>query len=215
MRPEKKVNVKKIPITTALLVWDYFDELINNLDIYTEESLRKVAKNEEQELRRPMHRHIAHFAVKIKGSKFSNSTKHHVDSYNWFESTLNDDTVRNEILATLPPQPTQIEYLNGIRAEAIKQIRKLRDQIIEKVKRSSTLSKCNPSQLTPQELEELHTQVFANSGFCFQIDLSKTNGFLFIYPKQIQNFQHLKRQFELITIFTDTYLSQDEITKLW
>jgi hypothetical protein len=32
------------------LVWDYFYELINNLDIYTEESLEKIAKNEKQYL---------------------------------------------------------------------------------------------------------------------------------------------------------------------
>jgi hypothetical protein len=122
----------------------------------------------------------------------------------------------------MPETPTQIEYFNGIRFEAIRRMKQLRDELIEKVKRTPLFENCNPGQLTPEELENMRTQVFANSKFCFQINLSiRSSSFieivgndLEIFPQRnpIPQLHQLDRQFEMITVFTDFYLSNEQIS---
>jgi hypothetical protein len=79
--------------TTSLLVWNYFDELINNLDIYTEKSLEKIAKNEEQEL--------IYNDTWMRSNCWINPCT--------CKNTKCVDEPRNEILANMPENPTQIE----------------------------------------------------------------------------------------------------------
>jgi hypothetical protein len=69
----------------------------------------------------------------------------------------------------------------------------------------------------PEELKDLLTRIFANSRFCFQIDLSIdpvhfSSQDLQILPSSTQQrFQDVDRQFEMITIFTDFYLTNDQV----
>jgi hypothetical protein len=137
---------KQFPRTTALLVWDYFDHLINNLDIYTEVSIKRDVKNKKQELARLELPRIKIGQRRPIEPTFSflttNSNKHHVDPYNSskFDETRSTCSLKNEILASMPTDPTLIEYFKCISSEAIKRMKQLRDELISKVKRSPSLS---------------------------------------------------------------------------
>jgi hypothetical protein len=96
------------------------------------------------------------------------------------------------------------------------------------VSRSKSLTKCNPSQLTPQELEELRARVFANSRFCFLIDFTEEgskNDYREDYREEFYHHEDSTRiisrnnntwaqHFQLITVFTDFYLSKDQVENI-
>jgi hypothetical protein len=215
------MNQTRAPATTvALFVWDYFDELINKLDIYTEESIEKFINKEKR---------YCDFGSKNKINKskcdktaYEDELKEYYkdDNYDEYEVRYayeKAEELRNEILASLPAHPTQIEYFNGIRAESIRRIKQQRDEIIEKVKKSTSLAKCNPSRLTPQELEDLPARVFANSRFCFLIDFIPDEYSQYDVSSTRIIFRNKKiaaRHFELITVFTDFYLSEYQVENI-
>jgi hypothetical protein len=206
---------QKAPITVALLVWDYFDELINKLDIYTEKSIEYFNK---QEKRFSSYRNRICKCVEMtnEGDK-KDYDKIYEIKYTYEKA----ETLRNEILASLPAHPTQIEYFEGIRAESIRRIKQLRDEVIAKVKQSTTFAKCNPSHLTPEELEDLRSRVFANSRFCFLIDCSPDYEDSREYSRENAFNRSITRNkkisghfFELITVFTDFYLSKNKVDNI-
>jgi proteasome lid subunit RPN8/RPN11 len=123
------MNQKKAPTTVAFYVCNYFDELINKLDIYTEESIEEFNKYEKK-----------YFGAKneVNTNKCDRTKNeddeedHYYTKYEVKYSYEKAETLRNEILAILHAHPTKIEYFNGIRAKSIKRIKQLRNEIIEK-----------------------------------------------------------------------------------
>jgi hypothetical protein len=184
------------------------------LDIYTEESIEKINKNKKILDERNKMNKCKCDKTRNDEDKQDYYNKKYKVKYNYKKT----ENLRNEILESLPAHPTQIEYFNGIRAESIRRIKQLRNEVIEKVRRSTSLAKCNPSQLTPQELEDLRARVFANSRFCFLIDFTRegSKNDCEGYSTRIisMNNNISAQHFELITVFNDFYLSKNQVEKI-
>lgn len=164
-------------VNCRLLIADYFESLRFELDIYTEESLKKAKDNgrfDEKVL----------FAIKPfklnETSKLINDDKSgtiksyeneaEIDPYSTEYKYDNDNQIIPEEMSNL----TVEEYLNKTRAKIISELEKLEKEALKYFKSNSSRFSVEIRKFNEQQINELTSQLFANK-FCFLMNFDQNN----------------------------------------
>ena len=171
-------------LSPKLLIVDYYDSLINDIDIYTEELLDEYSQND-----------ILPFKPKIETCNTNIDTKNR----NFFEidSLLNPYTAdyKNDMSIELTPGRTKIhDYLNKVRSKSIEEIKKVREENLQRYDLNKKKLKYDRNDL---KLEDLRRELFKEK-FCFVLKIYNR------YNKPIEIL------FEMFTIVTDFYLEYND-----
>ena len=186
-------------ITTPLLITEYYDSLISQIDIYTEERIKEYRDKNPNE--------FLNLYAKDDDDKYETVEK--------YEETYGIETLknpyksqkysinRNDISKIEIKDISQAEeYMNKVRQKAIEEIRKVQDENLDNYNVNKEKFKVDRENLTDDKLEELKSQLFAN-GFCFIIDFEKDYAY-WMHTKA-------KTWFKLCTLITDFYLRESDI----
>lgn len=174
-------------ITTQLLITEYYDSLISQVDIYTEERIKEIKENG---------------LTKIKSTTKLGTTLHN-EPYGIEEIRNPYESQRYSIDRTDISEITEIsqaeEYINKTRQKAVDEIRKVKEENFKYYKANKDKFKVDRKNLNEEMLEELKSQLFAN-GYCFLV---------FKRP----NLYHGRYIpiFNLHTVITDFYLKNSEV----
>ena len=176
-------------ITPPLLITEYYDSLISQLDIYTEERMKEF-KEKGLQLKR-----IYTFYTCGRRRFYGEKTYQ-----NYGLETLNNPYISKTYII----DPTDIseikdiskaqEYMNKVREKAIDEIRKVQDENLEYYKANKDKFKVDRINLTEEKWEELKSQLFDNR-YCFLVKKE---------PKY-------STIFELHIVITDFYLRESDI----
>jgi hypothetical protein len=164
-------------VNCRLLIADYFESLRFELDIYTEESLKKVKDNgqfDEKVL----------FAIKPFKSnekpKLINKVKPdtikfyeneaEIDPYSTEYKYDNDNQIHPEEMSNL----TVEEYLNKTRAKIISELEKLEKEALKYFNTNSSRFPVEIHKFNEQQINQLTSQLFANK-FCFLMNFDQNN----------------------------------------
>ena len=183
-------------ITTPLLITDYYDSLISQLDIYTEETIKEYKENG--------------LPVKTHRETLNESFNDEETDEKYGVETLNNphEPKRYTIYQTDISEITDIsqaeEYMNKVRQKAIDEIIKVQDENLEYYKANKEKFKVDRENLTEEKLEELKSQLFSNR-FCFLIKREPLNN------TEKGSKQKYGPLFNLHTVITDFYLSKSDI----
>ena len=163
---------------------NYFDGLINQVDIDIDESLEKYKENQ--------------VLGDMKCFKYSKQDIRFNKYLKTFESTENN---KNEYLTEdLWSESTKVvDYLNQFRMRTIVELRKAQEESLEYYKLNSSRFSYFKEINDDEKIEEFKRQLFSEK-FYFQVHLRKKD-----YKPWI---------FNLFTFVTDFYMSQSDINKL-
>ena len=136
-----------------LLIVDYYDDLIRDIDIYTEEQLAKYSQDDllpiESNPEYPS-------SVEIEGLK---------DPYKI--------EYKNESEINVTPGWTKIiDYLNLVRSKAIEEINKAKEENLERYELNKSKYKYDRNNMSDENLEEMKRELFKEK-FCFLIRFEK------------------------------------------
>ena len=192
-------------ITTPLLITDYYDSLISQLDIYTEETIKEYKEN-GLPLKTNRGSICCGRYINEETDEFENyGVETFKNPYESQEYTIN----RNDISETEITNKSQVvEYMNKVRQKAIEEIRKVQDENLEYYKANKDLFKIDRENLTEEKFEELKSQLFATK-FCFLLKREPLN---MLKDESKDRYAPL---FNLHTVITDFYLRQCDIDYLW
>ena len=214
-------------INKRLFISDHYDELMNQIDLYTEELLEKIPKD----------------AVITELPRFPPGSNKDDDDWVFkndetFEGPYNDryDFSGEEgVEVKVVLEETKVtDYVNLIRSKAIEEIRKAREENLEQlamrppnpnpieieeqeamdITSDSDDSDCiNETDLEKVTIEKLRYELFQDK-FCFFVMLDKLP-----YDPDFKYVSHLDRTrnksiFQLYTIVVDFYMSLDDIDLL-
>ena len=175
-------------MTPPLLITEYYDSLISQLDIYVEERIKEIKENGLQ-LERI-------YTFNTCGTMVS----HDYDKYG-IETLKNPYEKQNYRIKTTKIPKIEIndiseakEYMNRARQKAIDEIRKVEEENLKFYKANKEEFKVDRKNLTEEKLEELKSQLFANR-FCFLVKKQPVYTTIF----------------ELHIVITDFYLRESEI----
>ena len=185
-------------VTPSLLITEYYDSLISQIDIFTEERIRECKDDIDEE----------ECGEKYDPSYFDNyGNVYGVETiYNPYKPQKYSIN-RTDISETeITDKAKAVEYMNKVRQKAIEEIRKVQDENLEYYKANKDKLKVDRKNLTEEKLEELKSQLFANR-FCFLV--KKEPYYLFFDSgdnKDIKN-----PLFYLHTVITDFYVRESDI----
>ena len=162
-------------ITPSLLITEYYDSLISQIDIFTEERIRECKDDIDEE----------ECGEKYDPSYFENyGNVYGVETIENPYKSQKYSINRNDISETEITNKSQaVEYMNKVRQKAIEEIRKVQDENFEYYKANKDKFKVDRKNLTEEKLEELKSQLFANR-FCF---LVKKEPYYLGYSKSFTN----------------------------
>lgn len=186
--------------TPALLITDYYDSLIAQLDIYTEERIKEY--NEKGLTGKDIERCI--FGTRNASFWLGKWPKNpYIKSkHQKFNINRNEFTVRADI--------TQVEYyLNEVRQKSIDEIRKVQEENLGFYKANKEKFKVDKKNLTEKKLEELKSNLFAKS-HCFLVNIKTIMTNKTIYKNKYKTYRN-SSLFKLHTLVTDFYLEKSEI----
>lgn len=183
--------------TPPLIITEYYDSLISQIDIYTEERIREYKKKR----------------VLFKAELFYGSVNRQNDEIKTYEvETVNNpyeyamySNDRNVILEIIENRHVE-EYMNKMRQKVIDEIRKVQVENLEYYEENKEKFKVDRENLTEEKLEELKSQLFANR-YCFLVNKEQ----IYLW-EDLNNRNVIKRPlFNLHTVITDFYLRQSDI----
>ena len=152
-------------LTPRLLITDYYDSLINQLDIYTEELMKQVKMNLVDE-----------YLGFLKNLNYYNYTQNYyleeLKNQYTSETTLQRKTSTKKHIIFSAKLKEKEDELNNVRQKAIDSIRKVQENNLNFYNVNKDKFKVDRENLTDDKLEELKSQLFSN-GFCFIIDFEK------------------------------------------
>lgn len=185
--------------TPPLLITDYYDSLISQLDIYTEERIKEI--NEKGLKKEKISFRINNFI----SPKRANPVETINNPYESQKYTIDrTDISETEITEILQAE----EYLNNARQKAINEIRKVQEENLKYYKANKDKFNVDRKNLTDEKLKELKSQLFATK-FCFLILNNPTKNVLIEIEKQ--DMGYYDPIFNLHTIITDFYLGESDI----
>ena len=154
-----------------LLIVDYYDSIISQIDIYIEELLEKY--NEDDVLK--------------KNRKEKDSFK--------LDTSINPYKIeyQNELKINITPGSTKVhDYLNQVRSKAIEEIKKAKDENLERYEINKEKYKYDRNNLTVETFQEMKNELFKEK-FCFLLKVNNNSN-----------------KSKLYTIVTDFYLDYYE-----
>lgn len=179
-------------ITPSLLVTEYYDSVISQLDVYIEERIKEFKENGMQLER------IYTFDCCGCGTMFYDN-----ETYNKYGVETLKNPYKKQKYRIKPTKMPKIEikdisqaeeYMNKVRQTAIDEIRKVEEENLTFYKANREKFKVDRKNLTEEKLEELKSQLFANR-YCFLV-------------KKQPEYSTI---FELHIVITDFYLRESEI----
>lgn len=205
----------KLPTTIPLIISDYYDSLINRLDIYTEELIKNVqdqekhtkteilfkdylskleTENEKDAMKRenPDNQFLTLENLETPGEAINTKIKN--DPYS--EKYTYDETC-NSSAVTLTKYRTQIDYFNGVRCNAIGELTKAKQENLRDYELNRIIYKRDLSKLDAHDIDLLPSQLFKKK-FCFILEIEA----------------FASTRFKMITFVCDFYLSQNELEQL-
>ena len=174
-----------------MLIVDYYDSLINRIDIYTEELLEEYSEDD-----------VLPKENEPSESPWCGDYKEVIDNpykidYN---GILNTENQMNDVI----PGSTKVhDYLNRVRSKAIEEIGKVRDENLSRYELNKEKFKYSSrDELTEEKIEEMRRELFKES-FCFllRIDRLKNN---------VNFSQYSDCLFKLHTVVTDCYFDSND-----
>jgi hypothetical protein len=185
--------------TPALLISDYYDSLVREIDIYTEELM--IEYNEIDILPPEPERIFVHKLIMIN----KDTRLEYVDDK--YPAGYKYELKKN--LEVIPRSTRVHEYLNMVRENAIAVIRKSEQDSFKKYNENRDKFKMIKGNISEKQIEMLKEELFSGN-FCFLIRID----YLPNYNKNVfSNRQTLfsKSLFRLYTIKTDFYLRESDI----
>ena len=181
-------------MTPPLLITEYYDSLISQIDIYTEERIKEYKEKGLPIERKRMLLACGRIIFDDETVKTSEKT-YGVET---LENPYEEQTYtieRNDISKTEITEISQAEeYMNKVRQKAIEEIRKVKEETLKFYKTKKEEFKVDRKNLTEAKLEELKSKLFANR-YCFLI-------------KKGSEYYTL---FKLHIVITDFYLRESDI----
>ena len=171
-------------ISPKIEIINYFDDLINRIDMDIEKCLENY--KEEQILGR-----LKCFKTGKKDIK--NMEKFYLS---YFNSKSNQYQRRDE----WPESTKVVDYLNQIRQGTIDELRKAQEETLENYKQNSSLFKSQ--EISKMKIDEINSELFKEK-FYFQL----------VYKPEDPKYKN-PWIFNLYTFVTDFYMSQTEIDLL-
>lgn len=175
-------------ITPALLITNYYDSLINRVDIYTEKRINEYKEKKSQPI----------------NDSYQSTNTYGVKSFN-------NPYEKTEDMFYFDKYPLIIEqlesYLNEVRRKSIDAIRKVQAENLDFYNANKEKFKVDRQNLTYEKLKELESSLFANR-FCFLLNIEKIDKRSeSIFDKNIRD----NSLFKLHTVITDFYLRPSDI----
>ena len=176
-----------------LLIVDYYDSLINEIDIYTEEILKKYTEND-----------VLPDEPKVNlNDRFNNEKTFKVivnDKYHkFFEIDSIIDPYKEEYKYNNDPIDVKSkklhDYVNQIRSKSIEEINKVREENLQQYEINRDKYKYDRNDLSPAKVEEMRRELFKEK-FCFLLKIDD------MFVDKIP----IKIPIKYITITTDFYL---------
>lgn len=183
--------------TPSLLIADYCDSLIREIDIYTEE-LMKPKNKEKKKLN----------ISKCRYSGYAGKNRYNIETFE--NPYIEDDNYTfdsSDLCESLKNTKLDVEYLNKVRTNAIEQIRMVQEHNLELYNDNKERFKVDRENLTEEKLEELKSNLFAEK-FCILVNVKKIYTQNGRYPVTINRDSEL---YTLHTVITDFYLSESDI----
>ena len=186
-------------MTPSLLITEYYDSLISQLDINTEETIKEYKENG--------------LPVKLVltdswNQSFDNDQTeltYGVETYNNPYKSQKYTIDRTDISEIRDISQAE-EYMNKMRQKAIDEIRKVQDENLKFYNANKEKFKVDRENLTEEKLEELKSQLFANR-YCFLV--KKEPIYIYFHLNDNKNLKF--PLFNLNTVITDFYLRESDI----
>lgn len=167
-----------------IIILNYYDSLVREVDIYSEKLLKKYSENDLLPPPDPI--------VESRPDELKEPKTFGVEQINdpFYLQRYNYDTITDQINVNVTPGQTRIrDYVNLMREKAIEKIRKVEEENLELYKSiKKILDKHKP-------IEE---QLFADK-FCFLVEIDRSIS---------------KGIFNLFIVSTDFYLNKSEVESL-
>jgi hypothetical protein len=198
-------KVKKF-ISPRMEIIDHFDEVINDLDIYTEVLLDDMEKRgKDKEIYTP---------------QYFNKEKKEVDlKFPWKFADQYIDEYEYERVEDVPKPMAIKDHVNCIRAKSIVALKKARDEILAQYDANASRLKRDWSTMeNVEERERLREDLFGKQ-FCFSLQINAPER---KYHEAVEDFLMTRESqkvlpkpiFKFCILFVDFYLSKMEIVKL-
>lgn len=180
-----------------LLIVDYYDSLISEIDIYTEQLLEKYTENDllPNEIKRD--NMIMKYPTNQK-SDFENKDffeiESMVDPYKEFYRFEKKQT-------NVTPESTKVrDYLNLVRSKSIEEINKVKEENLSRYDLNKDKYKYNRNELTTEIVEDMKRELFKDR-YCFQLRIDR------LFFTSVGSLP-----FQILTIVTDFYIDPDKIS---
>lgn len=201
MSTKKLINAKQVLV-------DYYDSLIRQIDIYTEELLENYSEDDViqessdgDETSSQVSRLAAHYEIRPSSFIDSYGISSFVDSNS---HEFNYDWTRR--LRARPGRTKIVDYLNSIRDEMIDALQKAQTHNYECLRSNKNAFKINE---TEEEEEEIKRKIFANK-FCFLLKIDEVIILANNFPKIAQNMSIFKYYLFVV----DFYMSREDFQTL-
>lgn len=185
-------------ISPRLFIIDYYDELIKNIDIYTEEELEKYQDNDllsdnntENILIPKSDDNIETYGVDSRLDPYSDEYSYNIQ-LNYEKDSITKD------------------YLNDVRLKAINALKLSQDENLKYYNSNKSIIKTSQTQMNEKEINQLKSKLFANK-FCFLLDI---NEYKVYKTKSSKKYTTNQSIFKLYTIITDFYLNEKNIEEI-
>ena len=197
--------------TPKLLITDYYDEQIRQVDIYIEELLEKYNENDllPEETKRSCNSddissdekensHIdSDSDSESENDANSKDNTNKIDEFkDPYRSKYNYDQNKMLQLNIIPVNTRVRDYLELVRSKAIDELKKVEQQNLDNYKLNKDLYKYDRETLTDQKVEEMRENLFKDNFAFVVVNTSK------------------KSIFKSHTVLTDFYLDENDLTAL-
>jgi hypothetical protein len=175
-----------------MLIIDHYDSMIRQLDIFTEELLDKC---EEKDLENIMPKDD----FKYKENDDSKSRSNDIDEFeDPYSEKYKYDMNKIVRIDGVPPGTTRFrDYIELVRTKSIEELKKAQQETLDSYEINKSLYKYDRETLTDEKVEEMRKNLFKDK-FCFTLQINIDSN----------------KKFKQITVFTDFYLNQEDLTHL-
>jgi hypothetical protein len=179
-----------------LLIVDYYDSLISDINIYTEQLLEKYTENDLL----PNEIKSDEWLIKLptyRDSDFENKEFFEIESmFDPYKEHYRFEKKQTNVT----PESTKVrDYLNLVRSKSIEEINKVKEENLSRYDLNKDKYKYKRDELTTGIIEDMKRELFKDR-YCFQIRIDR----LFLKSVSIP--------FQLLTIVTDFYIDPDNIS---
>ena len=187
-------------VTQPLLITEYYDSLISQLNIYTEEKIKEYKEKGLPEKR------INNICA-CGGIIYVDKNYHYygVETMkNPYKEQIYTIDRNDRPIIEITDISEAEEYMNKVRQRAIDEIRKIKEENLKFYNANQDKFKVDRTALTDEKLEELKCQLFGNR-FCFLVEKR---------PVEIREYWEKASKlplFNLHIILTDFYLRESDI----